>query len=194
MAMQSLIGCRYNRSPGNSCRIVRWLSRSSSNESCPFRQGTSQLHQDCSVLSAMATEPERFTQWLVDTWQHYDESMPCILFDEFCLPNSYTNLDVGSASHAHRTAQVMETFEPVLLVCRPGLVVVGGGVNAALACALVAAKLCMPVAQVEAGLCSLLVRNRWRSPGYSPIGSLTICSLPGGTQTRACGARVGSHQ
>ena len=62
------------------------------------------------------------------------------------------DLGVGSASHAVQTAKVMIEFEQVCLAERPDLVVVVGDVNSTMAASLVAAKLLIPVAHVEAGL------------------------------------------
>ncbi|HLH09323.1 MAG TPA: UDP-N-acetylglucosamine 2-epimerase (non-hydrolyzing), partial [Terriglobales bacterium] len=62
------------------------------------------------------------------------------------------NLGVGSASHAQQTAQIMASFEPVLLEHRPDIVLVYGDVNSTVATALVCAKLGIRVAHVEAGL------------------------------------------
>jgi UDP-N-acetylglucosamine 2-epimerase (non-hydrolysing) len=62
------------------------------------------------------------------------------------------NLGVGSATHAVQTAEIMTRFEPVLLEHRPDWVVVVGDVNSTIACALVAKKLGVRVAHVEAGL------------------------------------------
>jgi UDP-N-acetylglucosamine 2-epimerase (non-hydrolysing) len=62
------------------------------------------------------------------------------------------NLEVGSGSHAEQTAKVMMAFEPVCKQERPDWVVVVGDVNSTLACALVARKLRIGVAHVEAGL------------------------------------------
>jgi UDP-N-acetylglucosamine 2-epimerase (non-hydrolysing) len=62
------------------------------------------------------------------------------------------NLEVGSASHAAQTARVMEAIEPVLLEQRPDWVLVYGDVNSTMAAALVAVKLGIRVAHVEAGL------------------------------------------
>jgi UDP-N-acetylglucosamine 2-epimerase (non-hydrolysing) len=89
---------------------------------------------------------------LVHTGQHYDEKMSHLFFDELRLPRPDVNLEVGSGSHAVQTAEVMRRFEPVLLEHKPDLVLVVGDVNSTLACALVAAKLLVPVAHVEAGL------------------------------------------
>jgi UDP-N-acetylglucosamine 2-epimerase (non-hydrolysing) len=89
---------------------------------------------------------------LVHTGQHYDPSMSAAFFDDLGLPEPDVHLEVGSGSHAQQTARVMERLEPVLLERTPDLVVVVGDVNSTLAAAIVAAKLWIPVAHVEAGL------------------------------------------
>lgn len=89
---------------------------------------------------------------LVHTGQHYDDNMSAIFFRELNIPTPNLNLDVGSGSHAQQTAQIMLRFEAVLTGQRPDLVVVVGDVNSTLACSLVAAKLQIPVAHIEAGL------------------------------------------
>jgi UDP-N-acetylglucosamine 2-epimerase (non-hydrolysing) len=86
------------------------------------------------------------------TGQHYDERMSRLFFDELAIPRPAFNLEVGSGSHAAQTAAVMSRFEGVVLAERPDLVVVVGDVNSTMACALVCAKLSVPVAHVEAGL------------------------------------------
>ncbi len=90
--------------------------------------------------------------FLVHTGQHYDERMSQRFFEELDIPAPDVNLEVGSGSHAQQTAEVMKRFEPVLLAQRPDLLLVVGDVNSTLACALVASKLQVPVAHVEAGL------------------------------------------
>ena len=89
---------------------------------------------------------------LVHTGQHYDVAMNEQLFAGLGLPPPDINLEVGSASHAVQTAEIMRRFEPVLDSRRPGCVIVVGDVNSTLACALAAVKLEIPVAHVEAGL------------------------------------------
>src|SRR6266851_1945554 len=93
-----------------------------------------------------------FRQVLVNTGQHYDDLMSLAFVRDLELPAPDYNLGVGSASHAVQTARVMMEFEKVCLVDRPDLVVVVGDVNSTLAASLVAAKLLIPVAHVEAGL------------------------------------------
>jgi UDP-N-acetylglucosamine 2-epimerase (non-hydrolysing) len=93
-----------------------------------------------------------FRQVLVNTGQHYDDMMARAFVRDLGLPAPDHDLGVGSASHAVQTARVMIEFEKVCLAERPDLVVVVGDVNSTLAAALVAAKLLIPVAHVEAGL------------------------------------------
>ncbi|HYE96320.1 MAG TPA: UDP-N-acetylglucosamine 2-epimerase (non-hydrolyzing), partial [Rubricoccaceae bacterium] len=104
------------------------------------------------VVRAMARRPDAFAQTLVHTGQHYDPNMSAVFFEELGLPAPDVNLEVGSGSHARQTAEVMTRFEPVLLDFKPDWVVVPGDVNSTLACALVAAKLGVKVAHIEAGL------------------------------------------
>ena len=89
---------------------------------------------------------------LVHTGQHYDEKLSQVFFDELAIPHPDVNLNVGSGSHAQQTAAIIAAFEPVLLDIRPDILVVVGDVNSTLACALVATKLGVRVAHVEAGL------------------------------------------
>lgn len=89
---------------------------------------------------------------LVHTGQHYDDAMSGNFFRELGLPRPDVNLNVGSGSHAVQTAQIMTGFELVVLDQEPSAVVVVGDVNSTVACALVCAKMRVPVVHVEAGL------------------------------------------
>jgi UDP-N-acetylglucosamine 2-epimerase (non-hydrolysing) len=89
---------------------------------------------------------------LVHTGQHYDIEMSEVFFRDLGLPKPDINLEVGSASHAAQTAKIMTGFEGVCLAEKPDWVVVVGDVNSTMACTLVAAKLGIKVAHVEAGL------------------------------------------
>ncbi|MEO6810606.1 MAG: UDP-N-acetylglucosamine 2-epimerase (non-hydrolyzing) [Isosphaeraceae bacterium] len=89
---------------------------------------------------------------LVHTGQHYDQKMSELFFEQLQIPRPDVNLEVGSASHAVQTAEVMKRFEPVVREQAPDAVVVVGDVNSTIACALTAVKLGVPVAHVEAGL------------------------------------------
>lgn len=104
------------------------------------------------IMAEMARSANRFEQSLVHTGQHYDYNMSQVFFDqlEMAAPDEFLN--VGSGTHATQTANIMTAFEPVVLKHRPDWVVVAGDVNSTLGCALVCAKLGIPVAHVEAGL------------------------------------------
>jgi len=104
------------------------------------------------ILQAMNEATGRFQQTLVHTGQHYDYEMSQVFFEELGMPAPDEYLNVGSGTHADQTARIMLAFEPVLLRYQPDWVFVVGDVNSTLACALVCAKLGVPVAHVEAGL------------------------------------------
>lgn len=89
---------------------------------------------------------------VVHTGQHYDAAMSDVFFRDLGMPQPDDYLNVGSGSHAQQTARIMAAFEPVCESRRPDVVVVVGDVNSTLGCALVAAKLGIRVAHVEAGL------------------------------------------
>jgi len=89
---------------------------------------------------------------LIHTGQHYDDKMNDLFFTELGIPEPDINLEVGSASHAVQTAEIMKAFEPVVLECRPDAVLVVGDVNSTVACGLVAVKLGIKLVHVEAGL------------------------------------------
>ena len=104
------------------------------------------------ILRALAAHTPPLPALLLHTGQHYDQGMSEQLFEDLGLPRPDINLEVGSASHALQTAEVMRRFEPALDAHRPACVVVVGDVNSTLACALVAVKKGVPVVHVEAGL------------------------------------------
>ena len=103
------------------------------------------------IMEAMR-ESEGIDPVLVHTGQHYDENMYRSFFRALGIPSPDIDLEVGSGSHAVQTAKVMMAFEKVVLREKPDLVVVVGDVNSTMACALVAKKLHVRVAHVEAGL------------------------------------------
>lgn len=103
------------------------------------------------VLRALARRAH-FVPRLIHTGQHYDVSMSRGFFEDLEIPEPDRHLEVGSGTHAAQTARIMERYEPVLREERPALVLVVGDVNSTLACSLVAVKLGVTVAHVEAGL------------------------------------------
>ncbi|HQG66394.1 MAG TPA: UDP-N-acetylglucosamine 2-epimerase (non-hydrolyzing) [Smithella sp.] len=104
------------------------------------------------IMREMENYPDKFEQILVHTGQHYDANMSDVFFDELELPKPDVNLEVGSGTHAGQTAQIMLRFEGVLNTYKPDWIIVPGDVNSTIACALVASKLGVKIAHVEAGL------------------------------------------
>ena len=89
---------------------------------------------------------------LVHTGQHYDWNMSKVFFNELSIPKPDIFLNIGSGTHAVQTAKIMIEFESICAAKNPALVIVAGDVNSTLACALVAAKMNIPIAHIEAGL------------------------------------------
>jgi UDP-N-acetylglucosamine 2-epimerase (non-hydrolysing) len=104
------------------------------------------------IVAALRRREQEFEHVLVHTGQHYDADMSEIFLEELGVGEPDHRLEVGSGTHARQTARVMEVLEPVLLAEHPDIVLVPGDVNSTLAASLVAVKLGVPVAHVEAGL------------------------------------------
>lgn len=104
------------------------------------------------IMAALRARPMAMAARLLHTGQHYDAAMKDSFFTQLGIPEPDMDLDVGSASHAVQTAEIMKRFEPVLEAEKPAAVLVVGDVNSTIACALVAAKKGIPVIHVEAGL------------------------------------------
>jgi len=103
------------------------------------------------VLRALKSYPS-FNIALVHTGQHYDNKMSDTFFSDLEIQQPNYNLNVGSATHAQQTAKIMVSFEEVCQKFLPELVIVAGDINSTMACAIVAKKLNIKVAHIEAGL------------------------------------------
>ena len=97
---------------------------------------------------------------LLHTGQHYDEAMSRVFFEDLGMPRPIVDLGVGSGTHAQQTAAVMVGVEQYFTRQRPRAVLVVGDVNSTLAASVVAAKMGIYCAHVEAGLRS----NDWAMP------------------------------
>ena len=104
------------------------------------------------AISRVIRQGRSVRETLVHTGQHYDHNMSEAFFAEFELDPPNHHLAVGSASHGAQTGEMMIRLERVLVEERPEVVLVYGDTNSTLAGALVAAKLDIPLAHVEAGL------------------------------------------
>jgi UDP-N-acetylglucosamine 2-epimerase (non-hydrolysing) len=100
---------------------------------------------------ALKAAPD-FAPVLVHSGQHYDVNMSDAFFRDLRLPAPDHHLGIGSGSHAEQTGGVMIAYEKVALAQRPDWLVVAGDVNTTAACAMVAAKLQIPLVHLEAGL------------------------------------------
>jgi UDP-N-acetylglucosamine 2-epimerase (non-hydrolysing) len=89
---------------------------------------------------------------LVHTGQHYDKNMSGSFFEELGIPEPHVNLDCGGGTQAEQTAGIMIAFEKDLMQHPADLVLVVGDVTSTMACSIVAKKLCIKVAHVEAGI------------------------------------------
>lgn len=104
------------------------------------------------IIRALRQAGAQFDFQLIHTGQHYDREMSDVFFEELGIPQPDHHLDCGGGSHAEQTAKIMVAFERICMQQPPDCVLVVGDVNSTLACSIVAKKLHIPVAHVEAGL------------------------------------------
>ena len=95
---------------------------------------------------------ELITEIIVHTGQHYDANMSDIFFDEMQIPKPNYFLGIGGKSHGAMTGQMIEKIEEVALIENPDWIMVYGDTNSTLAGAIVASKLHIKLAHIEAGL------------------------------------------
>ncbi|TWI65135.1 UDP-N-acetylglucosamine 2-epimerase (non-hydrolysing) [Pseudoduganella lurida] len=103
------------------------------------------------IVRALEGHP-RLTYKIIHTGQHYDREMNDVFFEELGIPAPDIFMGAGGGSHSEQTAKIMLGFEKLCQEQRPDAVLVVGDVNSTLACSIVAKKLVIPVAHVEAGL------------------------------------------
>lgn len=125
------------------------------------------------LYHALAAEPW-CTPRIVHTGQHYDANMSDAFFADLGLPKPHVHLGVGGGGHGEQTGRVMIEYEKVCKASRPDWIVVVGDVNSTLACALVGAKLLIPVAHLEAGLRS---GDRRMPEEINRLATDAVCNL-----------------
>lgn len=104
------------------------------------------------IVRQLRARSNTFDFKIIHTGQHYDKGMSGVFFDELEIPEPDFHLEVGGGSHAEQTARIMIGFEKVCQDNRPDVVLVVGDVNSTMACSIVAKKLHITLAHVEAGL------------------------------------------
>jgi UDP-GlcNAc3NAcA epimerase len=114
------------------------------------------------IKAAMVSRAVRATdgvdEVVVHTGQHFDQNMSDVFFDELQMEHPTHNLGIGGGTHGQNTGRMLEAIEHVILDESPTAVVVYGDTDSTLAGALAAAKLCVPVVHIEAGLRSYNMR------------------------------------
>ncbi len=101
----------------------------------------------------LSLNQDKYKPLIIHTGQHYDEKMSQLFFNDLAMPKPSAYLNVGSGTQGKQTARIIERYEDLILAGdKPDLVIVAGDVNSTIACALVAKKLQIPVAHLEAGL------------------------------------------
>ncbi len=103
-------------------------------------------------MDRVRSEEQTISYRLVHTGQHYDEKMSGAFFTQLGIPTPDINLEVGSGTQAEQTAAIMVGYERLLLDAPCRLCLVVGDVTSTMACTVVARKLGIPVAHVEAGI------------------------------------------
>ncbi|RDI12182.1 non-hydrolyzing UDP-N-acetylglucosamine 2-epimerase [Flavobacterium sp. AG291] len=104
------------------------------------------------VLSRAISQRSDITEILVHTGQHYDANMSDVFFEEMNIPQPDYNLHVQSKLHGDMTGKMMSEIENIAIKENPDWILVYGDTNSTLAGALVASKLHIKLAHVEAGL------------------------------------------
>ena len=104
------------------------------------------------AIKEVSEKGEEISFRLIHTGQHYDKNMSDSFFEQLGMPQPNVNLGAGGGTQAEQTAAIMIGYEKLLLMEKSNLCLVVGDVTSTMACAIVAQKLRIPVAHVEAGI------------------------------------------
>jgi UDP-N-acetylglucosamine 2-epimerase (non-hydrolysing) len=104
------------------------------------------------AIHAAQSENKNIEYRLIHTGQHYDKNMSESFFTQLSIPHPHVNLGAGGGSQSEQTAAIMIGYEKLLMEEKADLCLVVGDVNSTMACSIVAQKLHVPVAHVEAGI------------------------------------------
>lgn len=104
------------------------------------------------AISIAQKNGEMIQYRLIHTGQHYDNNMSSSFFEQLSIPQPEVNLGAGGGTQAEQTSAIMIGYEKLLLSSKSDLCLVVGDVTSTMACSIVAQKLHVPVAHVEAGI------------------------------------------
>jgi UDP-GlcNAc3NAcA epimerase len=104
------------------------------------------------AVSRAIREAGKVHEMIVHTGQHFDTDMSSVFFDEMDIPKPTHSLNINGGGHGDMTGRMMIALESIVAAERPDWVLVYGDTNSTLAGALVASKLHVAIAHVEAGL------------------------------------------
>ena len=104
------------------------------------------------MISHALQQEREVKEIIIHTGQHHDSNMSDIFFQEMDIPSPAYNLGISGGDHGEMTGKMMIDLEQVIKKEKPDLVMLYGDTNSTLAGALVARKLNIPIAHIEAGL------------------------------------------
>jgi UDP-N-acetylglucosamine 2-epimerase (non-hydrolysing) len=104
------------------------------------------------ALDKLVLECSTLKYRLIHTGQHFDACMSADFFAQLDIPEPYLNMGVGSGTQSEQAGAIMVAYESLLLRESSDLCLVVGDVTSTMSCAIVAKKMCIPVAHVEAGI------------------------------------------